>query len=59
MSTANGYRILAAIAVLLAVSGCDISVDGDGSTKVNGSVHISAGKAGRGRQHGQWLDPCR
>ena len=44
MSTANGYRIIAAVAVLLAVSGCDISVDGDGSTKVNGSVHISAGK---------------
>ena len=45
MSTANGYRILGAIAVFLAVSGCDISVDGDGSTKVNGSVHITAGKA--------------
>lgn len=45
MSTANGYQILAAIAVFLAVSGCDISVDGDGSTKVNGSVHIAAGKA--------------
>jgi hypothetical protein len=45
MSTANGYRILAAVAVILALSGCDISVDGDGSTKVNGSVHVSAGKA--------------
>ena len=44
MKTANGYRILAAIAAFLAVSGCDISVDGDGSTKVNGSVHIAAGK---------------
>ncbi|HEY6620157.1 MAG TPA: hypothetical protein VIY68_11455 [Steroidobacteraceae bacterium] len=45
MSTANGYRIIAAVAVILAFSGCDISVDGDGSTKVNGSVHIQAGKA--------------
>ena len=45
MSTAKGYRILAAAAVLLTLSGCDISVDGDGSTKVNGSVHVAAGKA--------------
>lgn len=45
MSTAKGYRIIAAVAVILALSGCDISVDGDGSTKVNGSVHIPAGKA--------------
>jgi formylmethanofuran dehydrogenase subunit C len=45
MSTANGYRILAAAAVILALSGCDISVDGDGSTKINGSVHVPAGKA--------------
>jgi hypothetical protein len=44
MSTANGYRIIAALAVVLALSGCDISVDGD-STKVNGSVHVAAGKA--------------
>ena len=45
MSTANGCRIIAAAAVILALSGCDISVDGDGSTKINGSVHIAAGKA--------------
>ncbi|HEY6620244.1 MAG TPA: hypothetical protein VIY68_11895 [Steroidobacteraceae bacterium] len=45
MSTANGYWILAAVAVVLSLSGCDISVDGDGSTKVNGSVHVPAGKA--------------
>ena len=45
MSMANGYRVIAAVAVILALSGCDISVDGDGSTKVNGSVHIPAGKA--------------
>ena len=45
MSTAKGYRVIAAAAVILALSGCDISVDGDGSTKINGSVHIPAGKA--------------
>jgi DUF4097 and DUF4098 domain-containing protein YvlB len=45
MSTAHGYGIVAAVAVILAMSGCDISVDGDGSTRVNGSVHIPAGKA--------------
>ena len=45
MSTANGCRIIAAVAVILALSGCDIAVDGDGSTKINGSVHIPAGKA--------------
>jgi DUF4097 and DUF4098 domain-containing protein YvlB len=45
MNTAKGYGITAAVAVILALSGCDISVDGDGSTKVNGSVHIPAGKA--------------
>ncbi|MEO7208519.1 MAG: hypothetical protein ABI356_00930 [Steroidobacteraceae bacterium] len=45
MSTANGYRIIAAVVVILALSGCDISVDGDGSAKVNGSVHVPAGKA--------------
>lgn len=44
MSPANGYRILAAVAVVLALSGCDISVDGNGSTRVNGSVHVQAGK---------------
>ena len=44
MSTANGFRIIAAVAVVLALSGCDISVDGDGSSRINGSVHIAAGK---------------
>lgn len=44
MRTANGYRILAAVAVILTLSGCDISIDGDGSSKVNGSVHVQAGK---------------
>jgi formylmethanofuran dehydrogenase subunit C len=45
MRTASFYGVIAAIAVILALSGCDISVDGDGSTKINGSVHIPAGKA--------------
>jgi hypothetical protein len=45
MRTASGYRIIAGIAAILALSACDISVDGDGSTKVNGSVHVPAGKA--------------
>ncbi len=44
MTTASG-RIIAAMAMILAFSGCDISVDGNGSTKVNGSVHVPAGKA--------------
>jgi hypothetical protein len=41
----GGYRIVVAIAAILAFSGCDIEVDSDGSSKVNGSVHIPAGKA--------------
>jgi hypothetical protein len=45
MRTAHGYRIIASMAAILALSACDISVDGDGATKVNGSVHIPAGKA--------------
>src|ERR1700736_5814465 len=45
MRTANGYRTMAAIAMIFALPGCDIAADGDGSTKVNGSVHIPAGKA--------------
>jgi len=45
MRTASGYRVITAIAVILALSGCDLAVDGDGSSKVNGSVHIPAGKA--------------
>jgi DUF4097 and DUF4098 domain-containing protein YvlB len=40
------YRIVAGLAILLAVAGCDFSIDGDSDspTKVNGSVHIPAGK---------------
>ena len=40
---ANGYRIIAAIIAVFALSACDI--DGDESNKVNGSVHVPAGKA--------------
>jgi cytoskeletal protein CcmA (bactofilin family) len=42
MRIANGYRF-AALAVL-ALSGCDISIDGDDSNKINGSIHVPAGK---------------
>jgi DUF4097 and DUF4098 domain-containing protein YvlB len=45
MRMANGFRFMAACAVILAFSGCDISFDGDGSNKVNGSVHVPVGKA--------------
>jgi DUF4097 and DUF4098 domain-containing protein YvlB len=44
MSMANGYRIIAAIVSILNLSACDISIDGDDSNKVNGSVHVPAGK---------------
>jgi cytoskeletal protein CcmA (bactofilin family) len=46
MSTASGYTTLAAIAAILSLMGCDISIDGDGNgnNKVNGSVHIAAGQ---------------
>ncbi len=45
MRTAR-YRFIAGLAIILALAGCDISIDGDadGATKVNGSVHIPAGK---------------
>jgi DUF4097 and DUF4098 domain-containing protein YvlB len=45
MRMANGYRFMAACAVILAFSGCDISFDGDDSNKVNGSIHVPVGKA--------------
>lgn len=46
MKMATGIQMLAAVAVGMTLMGCDISVDGDGngSTKINGSVHIMAGK---------------
>jgi DUF4097 and DUF4098 domain-containing protein YvlB len=36
--------LIAVLAVLAAVSGCGGSYDGDASTKVNGSIHVPAGK---------------
>ena len=44
MRTAIGYRTLAAIAALLTLVVCDISVDSNDNTKVNGSVHSTAGQ---------------
>jgi cytoskeletal protein CcmA (bactofilin family) len=43
MRMASGCRIIAAIIATLTLSACDI--DGDESNKVNGSVHVPAGKA--------------
>jgi len=34
-----------ALALLLVLSGCDYSSDGNESTKINGSIHVPAGKA--------------
>ena len=33
-----------AVAMLAVLPGCGVSDDGDGSTKINGSVHVAAGK---------------
>jgi hypothetical protein len=38
-----GYRLVAAVAVVLILSGCD-GFDGDASNRVNGSIHVPAGK---------------
>jgi hypothetical protein len=40
----DGYTLIAAIAVVIVLSGCDGSFDSDGSNKVNGSVQVPAGK---------------
>lgn len=45
MKMASGYPLIAATAVVLLLSGCDISIDGDDSNRINGSVHVPAGKA--------------
>lgn len=42
---AKAAGIFTALALLVALSGCDGSSDGDESTKVNGSIHVPAGKA--------------
>ena len=36
--------VFAAIAFLAALSGCGESIDGDESNKINGSIHVPAGK---------------
>jgi hypothetical protein len=40
-----GYRVvIQSLALLFALTGCSDSNDGDASTKVNGSIHVPAGK---------------
>jgi hypothetical protein len=41
---AGMHGFFAALALLAALSGCGGSYDGDGSTKINGSIHVPAGK---------------
>jgi DUF4097 and DUF4098 domain-containing protein YvlB len=38
------WRFVAALAVILAFSGCELSGDSDDSNKINGSIHVTAGK---------------
>jgi hypothetical protein len=40
----GGHGFIAALAVILALSACGGSNDGDESTKINGSIHVPAGK---------------
>jgi hypothetical protein len=40
----NPHRFFAALAAVVAFSGCGVSNDGDGSTKINGSITVPAGK---------------
>lgn len=44
ISRAARGAILAAIALTAALAGCSESNDGDESTKINGSIHVAAGK---------------
>jgi hypothetical protein len=41
---AGVYGVIASLALMLALSGCGGSSDGDESTKINGSIHVPAGK---------------
>jgi acetyltransferase-like isoleucine patch superfamily enzyme len=41
---AGVYGFLCAFALLVAVAGCSDSDSGDGSTKINGSIHVPVGK---------------
>jgi hypothetical protein len=38
------YGLIATAAILLALPGCDLSVNGDDSNKINGSIDVPAGK---------------
>ena len=38
------FGLCTGIAMLVALSGCSDSDDGDGSNKINGSIHVAAGK---------------
>jgi DUF4097 and DUF4098 domain-containing protein YvlB len=40
----GAHGLIAALGVMLALSGCGASSDGDESNKVNGSIHVPAGK---------------
>jgi hypothetical protein len=41
----SGYRSVLAIAAIVLLSACDGSFEGDDSNKINGSIHVPAGKA--------------
>jgi cytoskeletal protein CcmA (bactofilin family) len=43
--TKHGYRLIAVWAAILVLSGCDGSFDGNDSNKINGTIHVLAGKA--------------
>jgi hypothetical protein len=45
LCAASRYRFIAAIAVILILPACDGSFDGDDSNRINGSIHVAAGKA--------------
>jgi DUF4097 and DUF4098 domain-containing protein YvlB len=38
------HGFFAALVAVVAISGCDVSNDGDGSTKINGSINVPVGK---------------
>ena len=40
------HGVFVALAVMLALSACGASNDGDESNKINGSIHVPAGKRG-------------
>jgi DUF4097 and DUF4098 domain-containing protein YvlB len=40
----GGYGLIAAIAAILVLAGCDATFDSDDSNKINGSIHVPVGK---------------